>query len=713
MAVTTTVTSANFTGTGVSSSYAPGFYVNSSDQVQVYVNGVLKTLGVDYAVNGVGVSAGCTIVGTFAGGSAVYIERVTPITQLVDTQNNETILEDVLDAEFDKLTMIAQEIGGVAARALVFPKGETGQTLASAASRAGKYLGFDGVGALATLPGTPGVPDLSLLTFSQAGVGAVLRTALAKMREQVSVKDFGAIGDGVSDDTVSIQNAINSGAALIFLPAGVYKISSALNVNSTAFLVGEGVWRTFILQSNPAANGVNFNPGYASGGGLRGISIHAVSTNPGQTKSSGVGLKLNRGNGAWLAEQFDVNGFATGIQSASNFYVFFRDFQVLNASTAGIYLAQKPAIGGYLDSAGVFFSTAKVSNYGTLSANAGSVGMLIEFAAGDHYTSIDCTSFDIGLKIAPPATQFIAHLFFDRVLADTSDTHSWIVDSTNGAITNINCVDCWAAFSTAGYGIWLKGATNDLDDFKWNGGNIRENGQHGVFCTWGKNIRFSNVAIAANGKLTTLTYNGVYLSGAGCQSFSLSDSSVGNFSTSALHKQLHNVYIDAAVTARVSINDCDLSAPGAGGSPLINLAAGATVRLAGNLPIQSGLNRPGADLERGCTAANVAPNSTVYLGPNGAVAAETNALVMAGFTGAVRRLYVACSVTPGAGQTFTVTLRVNNVDTAITGTITDGIFAVDLPGLVNVAVGDVISIKLVTSVTAAASAFRWFFEIGM
>lgn len=118
MAVETTVTSASFTGTGVSSVYAPGFYANSSDQIKVHVDGVLKTIGDDYAVNNIGAAVGCNIVATFALGSAVLVERQTPITQLVDTQNNETILEDVLDAEFDKLTMIAQEINSKADKAL-------------------------------------------------------------------------------------------------------------------------------------------------------------------------------------------------------------------------------------------------------------------------------------------------------------------------------------------------------------------------------------------------------------------------------------------------------------------------------------------------------------------------------------------------------------------------------------------------------------------
>jgi len=66
-----------------------------------------------------------------------------------------------------------------------------------------------------------------------------------------SVKDFGAVGDGVTDDTTAIQNAIDAAqqvAGRVYLPAtgAVYKITSSLVVSRAVAIVGENTWGTYI-----------------------------------------------------------------------------------------------------------------------------------------------------------------------------------------------------------------------------------------------------------------------------------------------------------------------------------------------------------------------------------------------------------------------------------------------------------------------------------
>lgn len=63
-------------------------------------------------------------------------------------------------------------------------------------------------------------------------VGAVGRTQHGKNQDLVSVKDFGAVGDGVADDTSAFQAAIDSKKSL-YIPDGVYLISSTLAITAT------------------------------------------------------------------------------------------------------------------------------------------------------------------------------------------------------------------------------------------------------------------------------------------------------------------------------------------------------------------------------------------------------------------------------------------------------------------------------------------------
>lgn len=83
------------------------------------------------------------------------------------------------------------------------------------------------------------------LSFIAAGTGAVTRSAQNKMRDIVSVKDFGAVGNGIVDDTAAIQAAIDAMYALgggnVFFPDGVYGIGATpVQVKNNVTLTGNG-----------------------------------------------------------------------------------------------------------------------------------------------------------------------------------------------------------------------------------------------------------------------------------------------------------------------------------------------------------------------------------------------------------------------------------------------------------------------------------------
>ena len=81
--------------------------------------------------------------------------------------------------------------------------------------------------------GTGIATNAVLVAYDPAGTGAVATNVQAKLRESVSVKDFGALGNGVTDDTVAIQTAINYAVAnnkTLSLVDGVYSVTTGLNV---------------------------------------------------------------------------------------------------------------------------------------------------------------------------------------------------------------------------------------------------------------------------------------------------------------------------------------------------------------------------------------------------------------------------------------------------------------------------------------------------
>lgn len=80
-----------------------------------------------------------------------------------------------------------------------------------------------------------GQTSADLVSYQPAGVAAVPTTVREKLRETVSVKDFGAVGDGVADDTAAIQAAydylMTVGGGTLYIPGtpNGYKLNSALD----------------------------------------------------------------------------------------------------------------------------------------------------------------------------------------------------------------------------------------------------------------------------------------------------------------------------------------------------------------------------------------------------------------------------------------------------------------------------------------------------
>lgn len=99
----------------------------------------------------------------------------------------------------------------------------------------------------------------SNVNFTQSGSNAVTRSVESKLRESVSAKDFGAIGDGIADDTLALQRGIDfvaTNGGILYVPPGTYITSARLfraSSDKPFALCGAGKNATVIKR------GTNFN----------------------------------------------------------------------------------------------------------------------------------------------------------------------------------------------------------------------------------------------------------------------------------------------------------------------------------------------------------------------------------------------------------------------------------------------------------------------
>jgi hypothetical protein len=97
---------------------------------------------------------------------------------------------------------------------------------------------------------------------AQTGASAtspITRSMQAKFDDMASIKDFGALGDGETDDTAAINRALyqifcrESNTEIrrsLFFPAGVYKVTDEIKIPAYAKIYGEGANCTIIRQTD-------------------------------------------------------------------------------------------------------------------------------------------------------------------------------------------------------------------------------------------------------------------------------------------------------------------------------------------------------------------------------------------------------------------------------------------------------------------------------
>lgn len=443
-------------------------------------------------------------------------------------------------------------------------------TLTSPAAAGDQFL-FQG-GSVVTSNATPG----SSVSFIQSGTGAVTRNIQDKARESVSVKDFGAVGNGVTDDTAAIQAAIDS-SRNVFLPAGIYKTTAPLTIsNSNQVVYGAG-WSTQIALNKAT------DPVVLLVGALEGVQVKNLFLNRtiAPTNDTAVGIQTpktvglvttylrdllikNQWHGAWLGPAAYGKFTFCVVQENYQDGIYCSNYTGYNASQWDIESSLSQANNRYGLSLNPYEGTTLIPNEWvnfTTYANTqggiyvdGSPTRLVYDIRGSAITLSSDGNTALNLQNMAGSTIVLNNLFIELV---------GLVTTGRGLLTPI---------SNTGSGIILGGSVSNAN---FADTIVSACSEHGVIAGAAASS-FVNCQIIDNSKKTNLAYVGIFISNnvkckiIGCK--------IGN-SNPAKIPQASSVVATNGSFANIIGNDFTNQ----GGTVAVQKGAGVTINEYGNI----------------------------------------------------------------------------------------------------------------------------------
>ena len=410
---------------------------------------------------------------------------------------------------------------------------------------------YDDIGGIFNSAALAASSGSSLIGFIQSQANAVAETVQDKLRQTVSVKDFGAVGDGVTNDTTAIQNALSTGKSVYF-PSGTYNISSALVPSANQLIYGAGQQNTIIQQTSASANG--FTLSAISWVYIQQLSIVSTAVSP-----TGAAISVTAGG----------NNFIDAVQTAS----FFKGFLFTSTGTLTVnnsYTSSNVSHGIHITSSGVASVGIWISNSYSL-VNGGN-GLLIDGLNSGHYfnTLELSTNSANGFAANVDATGAPSELFCTKIVCDSNLQSGFLIGA---GVVQCTFSECWASNRGSGFNFYCEG-TNIL----FIGGRIYNCYGNGMTFLTGSRCSVVGTHIQEAGSNTANTYDGIRSSISG-----LVVSGVTIFSS--LSYTRYGIYLDTGAS-NTTITGCNLTGNVTGG--LYNASSSTSIYISNS--IGSGAN---------------------------------------------------------------------------------------------------------------------------
>jgi hypothetical protein len=155
-------------------------------------------------------------------------------------------------------------------------------------------------------------PDTGYTVSTAPGLGNVVRLLQSKLDDFVNIRDFGAVGDGITDDTIAINQALTQiyssnqtstnprARRIIYFPAGNYVVSNSVKIPPYTNLCGEGPQSSIITQiGNTQPVVATFNSAFNSNAGpTNDLTVSGIGFYIAGTGSSRSAIEIDSVNSA-------------------------------------------------------------------------------------------------------------------------------------------------------------------------------------------------------------------------------------------------------------------------------------------------------------------------------------------------------------------------------------------------------------------------------
>lgn len=381
----------------------------------------------------------------------------------------------------------------------------------------------------------------------------------------VNVKDYGAKGDGTTDDTSAIQQAINQAGAMgvsgrgvdVFFPAGVYAVSGPITCNFNNVMLRGAGWQSTILYCTiTTGDVVQFGNGSST---LAGCGLMNMSVWKSAAATTGSNININKMNDV-LLQNFVVNNCFIGINvQGASIKVWLDQGEVNNATSAtghGIQVTN--------GAAGDTYIRAIVMSNNPASKPASGINLVQTGHCAIINSNI--TSANKGLLVNPTTSQDVSYLFIEHSLFDSCGSHGAHFNGTTAAtsrIRNVMCIDSWFSGSTtSGVGIEFTASGGAIvDALSFIGCRLLNNTNHGALINAGPlNISFTDCTVSGNGTALTNSFDGINIA-ANASNISILNCGLGQQGTAG-STQRFAVNIAAGTSANIQIlsNQCATNA---------------------------------------------------------------------------------------------------------------------------------------------------------